>query len=89
MKYLKTFESYEQTNLGEDIAKDILPRFQQMREDGQNVTVEDFDIYMKDRGATSEDSDSALHYLVNMGFDFDNEEDEVDTDDFEIELKRK
>lgn len=89
MRHLKTFESYEETNLGEDIAKDLLPRFQQMREDGQKITVEDFDIYMKNRGATSEDSDSALHYLVNMGFDFDMDEEEMDTDDFDIELKHK
>lgn len=88
MKYLKTFESYNELSLGEEIAQDLLPRFQKMRSEGQIVTVADFDKYMEERGADSELSDSVMHYLVNMGFDF-SIEDESGYEDFEFELKKK
>ena len=87
MRYLKTFESYNELSLGEEIAQDLLPRFQKMRSEGQVVTVSDFDKYMEERGADSELSDSVMGYLVNMGFDFDIEGEE-DYEDVEFELKK-
>lgn len=89
MKYLKTFERFEETNLGEEIAQDLLPRFQKMRQDGQTVTVADFDKYMQERGADSELADSVFHYLVNKGFDFENEGEEDYGEEIEFELKTK
>lgn len=89
MKYLKTFERFEESNLGEEIAQDLLPRFQKMREEGQTVTVADFDRYMEERGADAELSDSVLHYLVNIGFDFDIEGEDEDYEDVEFELRRE
>jgi hypothetical protein len=87
MRYLKTFESYNELSLGEEIAQDLLPRFQKMRSEGQIVTVADFDKYMEERGADSELSDSVMHYLVNMGFDFDIEGEDEDYEDVEFELR--
>lgn len=76
MKYLKKFNEHKITDLGEDIAKDILPRFQKMRDNGDEVTVDIFDNYMKERGASSDVYHSVMNYLVDMGFDFDIENDE-------------
>lgn len=84
MKNLKKFnEKWDYTpgkvadhELAEEIANDLLPRFQKMREEGKKVTVADFDKYMEERGATFELSDSVMNILVSNGFDFDVEEDE-------------
>ena len=65
----------------EEIANDLLPRFQKMREEGQQVTVADFDKYMEERGATFELSDSVMNMLVEMGFDFDIEKDDVEVEE--------
>lgn len=89
MKHLKTFEKYEEIDLGEEIAQDLLPRFQKMRSEGQLVTGSDFDKYMEERGADSELSDSVMHSLVKMGFDFDIEYEDDDYEDIEFELKKK
>jgi len=85
MKYLKKFNELrldEASDLGEDIAKDILPIFQKMRNKGQIVTIDTFDRFMKERGADDELSHSVMNHLVDMGFDFENDEDE-DEEDFE------
>lgn len=79
MKYLKKFNEHkfdELSDLGEDIATDLLGRFQKMREEGKIVTVDDFDKYMSERGADSDLSHSVMNHLVNMGFDFDIEKEE-------------
>lgn len=84
MKHLKKFnEGWDYVpgkeadhELAEEIANDLLPRFKKMREDGQQVTVADFDKYMEERGATFELSDSIMNILVSDGFDFDVEEDD-------------
>ena len=75
MKYLKKFNE-QLSDLGEDIANDLLPRFQKMRNNGETVTVDIFDEYMDERGADSELSHSVMNHLVNMGFDFDIEREE-------------
>jgi DNA recombination-dependent growth factor C len=61
--------------LAEEIVDDLLPRFQKMREEGERITVSDFDKYMEERGATFELCDSVMNILVNRGFDFDIEKD--------------
>jgi len=85
MKYLKTFESYS-TDITEDIANDLLPTLQQLKDEKGSFTVEDFESYMKERGADSHTIDLTMSNLVNMGFDFDVEDDE-DSVDVDFELK--
>ena len=89
MRHLKKFNEdwkyvpgkQADNELAEEIANDLLPRFQKMREEGQQVTVADFDKYMEERGATFELSDSVMNMLVEMGFDFDIEKDDVEVEE--------
>jgi len=85
MKYLKTFESYR-TDITEDIAEDLLPKIQQLRDEKGSLTVEDFEKYMSERGSDSHTTDLVMSNLVNMGFDFDVESKE-ETDDLEFQIK--
>ena len=85
MKYLKTFENYR-TDITEDIAEDLLPKLQQLRDEKGSLTVDDFDNYMKERGADLHTIDLVISSLVNMGFDFDVESEE-ETDDMEFQIK--
>jgi len=87
MKYLKTFENYG-TDITEDIANDILPKLQQLKDEKGSFTVEDFENYMEQRGADSHTIDLVMSNLVSMGFDFDTEETE-DDEPVEFELKDK
>jgi hypothetical protein len=84
MKHLKKFEHKfdELSDLGEDIANDLLSKFMKMRKEGEIITVDDFDKYMTQRGSDSELSHSVMNHLVNMGFDFDIERENID--DIEI-----
>lgn len=80
MKYLKTFESYNREpvnhKLAEEMAREILPILQKRREDGESVTISDFDKYMDEKEIESGLSDSIMHNLVDLGFDFDIEKDD-------------
>jgi hypothetical protein len=87
MKYLKTFENYG-TDITEDIANDILPKLQQLKDEKGFFTVEDFENYMEQRGADSHTIDLVMSNLVSMGFDFDTEETE-DDEPVEFDLKDK
>jgi hypothetical protein len=87
MKYLKTFENYG-TDITEDIANDILPKLQQLKDEKGSFTVEDFENYMEQRGADSHTIDLVMSNLVSMGFDFDTEETE-DDEPVEFDLKDK
>ena len=87
MKYLKTFENYG-TDITEDIANDILPKLQQLKDEKGSFTVEDFENYMEQRGADSHTIDLVMSNLVSMGFDFDTEETE-DDEPVEFYLKDK
>jgi hypothetical protein len=87
MKYLKTFENYsEPQDITQDIADDLLPKVQKMREEKGSLTVYEFEEYMKERGADLHTIDLVMSNLVDMGFDFDVEVDEGD-DDVEFDLK--
>lgn len=82
MKYLKTFEAYESKDLALEIAEDILPKIQKIREEKGIFTTSMFDNYMEERGGNMLLTDQVMSYLVNMGFEFDNN-DIDDDDDFE------
>lgn len=89
MKYLKTFEAYGKidSDIHEDIAKDMLPRVKQFRAEKGYYTVEDLEKYMKERGADDIMVSSVMSYLVSMGFDFDNEPEEDLPEGWEDEIK--
>lgn len=76
MKYLKTFEAYGKidSDIHEDIAVSILPELKKLRSEKGSYTVEDYEAYMRERGADDIMVDAVMHYLVGMGFDFDTEE---------------
>lgn len=78
MKYLKTFEAYGKidSDIHEDIAVSILPELKKLRSEKGSYTVEDYEAYMRERGADDIMVDSVMHYLVGMGFDFDVEQEE-------------
>ena len=88
MKHLKTFESYNREpvdhKLAEKLAREILPIFQKKRENGESVTISDFDRYMDEKDVESCLADSIMHTLVNLGFDFDIERDEAQGLDFDL-----
>jgi len=86
MKYLKTFESH--SDIAEDIAEDLLPKLEEIKDERGSFTVSDFDEYMEQRGADSHTIDLVMSNLVSMGFDFDTEETE-DDEPVEFELKDK
>lgn len=94
MKYLKTFESYreERKDIALEIAEDLLPKLQKIKEEKGKFTVSMFDNYMEERGGDMKLTDEIMSYLVDMGFDFDSndddddfyfveDEDDVDTDE--------
>lgn len=80
MKHLKTFESYNREpvdhKLAEEMAREILPIFQKRRENGESVTISDFDKYMNEKNIDTGLSDAIMHNLVDLGFDFDIEKDD-------------
>lgn len=82
MKYLKRFNESNTKDLGELIAIDLLPRFKKMRAEGNIITVNYFDKYMEERGATQDLYHSVMNHLVNMGFDFDLDPKSIDDMDY-------
>ena len=87
MKHLKTFESYGKLNsdIHQDIANDLLPRFQKIKDEQGKFTMQDYIKYMETRGADPMMVDCVASCIVNIGFDFDFEKD--DDDDVEFVLK--
>jgi hypothetical protein len=86
MKYLKTFENYR-TDIAEEIAIDLLPKLQKIKDEKGIFTIGMFDNYMEERNADMKLTDEIMSYLVNMGFDFDVDEDDSEDDDIDFELK--
>jgi hypothetical protein len=80
---LKFFESYN--DIAEEIAIDLLPKLQKIKDEKGIFTVGMFDNYMEERNADMKLTDEIMSYLVNMGFDFDVDED--DSEDIDFELK--
>ena len=88
MRYLKTFESYRQSSdIHEDIALSILSELKKIQAEKGYYTVEDFESYMKERGADDTMIDSVMNYLVGMDFGFDTEPQEELTEGWEDEIK--
>jgi hypothetical protein len=81
MKYLKTFESYGNSDLALEIAENILPDLKKIKSEKGIFTVGMLDNYMEERGGDMKLTDEVMSCLVNMGFDFDSDED--DSEDFE------
>lgn len=80
MKYLKTFEGYNDKSLAKEIAEDLLPRIQKIKDEKGFFTIGMFDNYMEERGGDMRLTDEVISELVNMGFDFDADEDDADFD---------
>lgn len=86
MKFLKSFNenwNYKpgqeaDFSLAEDIANDLMPRLEEIKKKGNQFTIEDFEKYMKERGASLQMSDAVLSILIEMGFEFDNSEEELE-----------
>jgi hypothetical protein len=76
MKYLKTFESYSEKGLAQEIAEDILPKLQEIKKEKGIFTVGMFDNYMEERKGDMKLTDEVMSELVNMGFDFDSDDDD-------------
>lgn len=79
MKYLKTFESYDD-DIATKIAEYLLPKLQKIRQEKGKFTVGMFDNYMEERGGNVKLTDEIISILVSMGFDFDSSDDEDDED---------
>jgi hypothetical protein len=89
MKYLKTFETYGKidSDIHEEIAIDLLPKLQKIRDEKGIFTIQDYVKYMEEKGADPKMVDSVASYIVSMGFDFDFENTDDEDDDIEFELK--
>lgn len=89
MKYLKTFEAYGKidSDIHEDIAKHIFPILKKLKEEKGYYTVEDFEAYMKERGADELMINSVMSYLVGMDFGFDQEPEEELPEGWQDEIK--
>ena len=89
MKHLKTFEAYGKidSDIHEDIAISILPEMQKLKAEKGYYTVEDFEAYMRERGADDIMIDSVMNYLVGMDFGFDTEPEEELPEGWEDEIK--
>ena len=87
MRYLKTFESHN--DIAEEIAIDLLPKLQKIKDEKGIFTVGMFDNYMEERNADMKLTDEIMSHLVNMGFDSDTNEDDDDDDFVDFELKDK
>lgn len=85
MRYLKTFEGYNDKSLAREIAEDLLPRLQKIRDEKGIFTVSMFDNYMEERKGDMRLTDEVISELVEMGFqfDYDDSEEEYDRDPFE------
>jgi len=76
MKYLKTFESHKiDSELAQEIAEIELPKLEEKRQSGENVTTEWFEDYItKEKNLDSHSAGLIINTLVSMGFDFDSDE---------------
>lgn len=86
MKYLRRFNETH-FDLAEDIANDLYPQLVKMRREGEVITPEFFENYMKERGAKLDIIDATMNCLVDMGFDFDVEDEDEDEEVGDIQLK--
>ena len=83
MRYLKTFEGYNDKSLAREIAEDLLPQLQKIRDEKGIFTVGMFDNFMEERKGDMRLTDEVISELVDMGFQFDNDDEDEDSEDFE------
>ena len=81
MKYLKTFEGYNDKSLAREIAEDLFPQLQKIRDEKGIFTVSMFDNFMEERKGDMKLTDEVISELVEMGFQFDY--DDSEDDDYE------
>lgn len=93
MRIIKSFESYSREPVdnkkAEKMAREILPTFQKKRENGEKVTIFDFDKYTKENNIESSLADSIMHILVDLGFDFDIEDDDIDDEYLNFKVSKR
>ena len=77
---IKRFNEMADFDLASDIAKDLLPKLQQKRNDGEKITPQFFELFIQQNGGDLSMVDSVMSELVNMGFNFD-----VESNDDECE----
>lgn len=80
MRYLKTFEGYNDKSLAREIAEDLFPQLQKIRDEKGIFTVSMFDNYMEERKGDMKLTDEVISELVEMGFQFDYDDDSEDFD---------
>jgi len=87
MRYLKTFENYNDKTLAREIAEDLLPRLQKIRDEKGIFTASMFDNYMEERKGDLKLTDEVMAELVDLGFqfDYDDSEDEDFDDDLDAD----
>ena len=86
MRYLKTFEGYNDKSLAREIAEDLLPRLNKVRDEKGIFTVSMFDNYMEERKGDMRLTDEVISELVDLGFQFDHEDDD-DSEYFDDERR--
>ena len=85
MRYLKTFEGYNDKSLAREIAEDLLPQLQKIRDEKGIFTIGMFDNFMEERKGDMKLTDEVISELVEMGFqfDYDDSEDDYEGGNFE------
>lgn len=71
---IKRFNEMVDFDLAGDIANDLLPKLQAKRAAGEKISASNFDVFMKENGADLSMIDGVMAELVNLGFDFDTEQ---------------
>ena len=85
MNNRQTFESNKDKSLVRSIAEDILPYIQKIKDETGIYTVGEFENLMSDRNGDIGLTDEVISELVDMGFEFDEDLDSIDSkpDSFE------
>jgi hypothetical protein len=71
---IKRFNEMVDFDLAVDIANDLLPKLQAKRAAGEMISPSNFEMFMKENGADLSMIDGVMAELVNLGFDFDTEQ---------------
>lgn len=68
---IKKFDSFQTSNLYEDIAEYVFSKLSKIKSERGELTVEFYEDWMKSFGADEDTIDAVMHELVNMGLNFD------------------
>jgi hypothetical protein len=85
---IKDYNDYDDKPYGvvADIANSIIGDLEKKKNEKGYFTYDDYESWMKERGASSEITDQVATLLVSKGFDFDPEPEEDLPSDFEMKL---